>query len=135
MMQIDRGGSCDGVLHLVPPERETEILGQLWRREMTVRPPGNCPNWIEVEADGRILKAVAFTANPDSPNYIGGLTVEEVASHLAIACGHWGSGAEYLLQTITALESHGVHDPHLWELQERVAELIEAGHPHAFAAT
>jgi cation transport protein ChaC len=102
---------------------------------MTVRPPGNSPNWIDVEADGRSWRAIAFTANPESPNYAGDLPLEEIAASLAVACGHWGSGAEYLLQTVTALEAHGVHDPHLWELQERVADLIEAGHPHIFSAT
>jgi glutathione-specific gamma-glutamylcyclotransferase len=93
---------------------------------MTVRPPGNLPRWIEVEAEGRIRRAIAFTANPVSPNYAGRLPPAEVAACLAEACGHWGSGAEYLLQTITALEREGIHDPHLWELQGRVAELIEA---------
>ncbi len=131
MMQIDRGDTCEGVLHMVPPEREREreVLGDLWRREMTVYPPGNLPRWIDVEAEGRVRKAIAFTANPDSPNYAGRLSPEEVAACLAQACGHWGTGADYLLQTVTALEAAGIHDPHLWELQERVAELIEARFP------
>jgi glutathione-specific gamma-glutamylcyclotransferase len=126
MMQIDRGCTCEGVLHIVPREAEWEVLSDLWRREMTVRPPGNLPRWIEVEAQGEIWRVIAFTANPASPNYAGRLSPEEVAACLAEACGHWGSGAEYLLQTITALEREGIHDPHLWDLQERVAELIEA---------
>ena len=101
-------------------------------REMTVRPPGNCPTWIEVEVEGRVCRAIAFTANPESQNYAGILSPEEVAACLAEACGHWGTGAEYLLQTITALEREGIHDPPLWELQERVAELIEARFPEAY---
>ena len=100
-----------------PNERAT-VLADLWRREMTVRPPGNLPRWIDVEVDGTDLsKAIAFTANPDSPNYAGGLSIEEVAACLAEACGHWGSGAEYLLQTIAALEREGIHDPYLWTLR------------------
>lgn len=126
MMQIDQGGTCEGVLHVVPPTREWEVLSDLWRREMTVYPPGNLPRWIEAQADGRLWRAIAFTANPESPNYAGRLLLDEVAACLAEACGHWGSGAEYLLQTITALEREGIHDPQLWELQERVAEQIEA---------
>jgi cation transport protein ChaC len=125
MMQIDRGGACDGVLHVVPPDREWDILRDLWRREMTVRPPGNLPRWIDVQADDGHWRAIAFTANPDSPNYVGGLPLEEVAACLAEACGHWGSGAEYLLQTVVTLERQGIHDPLLWALQDRVAELIE----------
>ena len=134
MMQIDHGGTCDGVLQLVPEECEWEILSDVWRREMTVRPPSYIPRWIEVEVPGKpgLLKALAFTANPESPNYAGGLLLEEVAACLAQACGHWGTGADYLLQTVASLEGAGFHDHHLWELQERVARLIEARHPETF---
>jgi cation transport protein ChaC len=129
MMQIDRGGTCEGVLHIVPPDRESEILNVLWRREMTVRPPGNLPRWIDVEAEGRRSRVIAFTANPESPNYAGRLSTVEVAACLSEACGHWGSGADYLLQTVVALEREGIHDPHLWTLQEQVAALIELRNP------
>ena len=33
--------------------------------------------------------------------------------------------AEYLLNTVTELELAGVHDLHLWRLQEMVAERLE----------
>jgi glutathione-specific gamma-glutamylcyclotransferase len=135
MMQIDRGGTCDGVLQIVPSDREWQVLGDLWRREMTVRPPGNYPRWIDVEVDGQIRKAIAFTANPESPNYAGGLTIDEVASCLSEACGHWGTGAEYLLQTIAALEREGFHESYLWDLQERVAELIDERFPQSCGRT
>lgn len=131
MMQIDRGGTCEGILQIVPPEREWDILSDVWRREMSVRPPGNRPLWIDVEAAGKVHRAIAFTANPDSPNYVGGLGTDEVAACLTDACGHWGSGAEYLLQTVLALEAAGIHDPYLWDLQDRVAALIESRYPDA----
>ncbi len=125
MMQIDRGGSCEGVVQLISSEAEWAVLSDLWRREMTVRPPSNYPRWIDVSADGAVRKVIAFTANPDSPNYAGRLELEEVAVCLSQACGHWGSGADYLLQTTRALESVGIHDAYLWTLQDRVASLIE----------
>jgi len=129
MMQIDRGGTCDGVLQIIPPESEWEVLAALWRREMTARPSSNSPRWIDVEAEGEVRRAIAFAANPESRNYVGGLTLDEVAACLSEACGHWGSGAEYLLQTVVALEGEGIHDPYLWTLQERVATLIESRFP------
>jgi cation transport protein ChaC len=137
MMQIDRGGTCEGVLQMVPEGREWEILSDLWRREMTVRPPSYIPRWIGVQVQGEagLRQALAFTANPESPNYAGPLPPEEVAACLSEACGHWGTGAEYLLQTVASLEREGVHDPHLWDLQERVAELIESRHPAADGGT
>lgn len=92
--------------------------------------PSYIPRWIEVQVQGEegTRKALAFTANPESPSYTGQLPPEEVTACLAEACGHWGTGAEYLLQTVTSLEREGFQDPYLWDLQERVAELIEARH-------
>lgn len=125
MMQIDRGGSCEGVLHQIREGSEWKDLSTLWRREMTVKPPGNFPRWIDVEVDARHFKAIAFTANPDSPNYIGGLSADHIAETLSKACGHWGTGADYLRQTVIALEKEGIHDPYLWNLQAKVADWIE----------
>jgi cation transport protein ChaC len=51
----------------------------------------------------------------------------DVAHALARACGHWGSGAEYLYNTVSHLEEQGIHDAHLWDLQDLVAKEIERG--------
>ncbi|TIR43971.1 MAG: gamma-glutamylcyclotransferase, partial [Mesorhizobium sp.] len=40
------------------------------------------------------------------------------------SCGHWGSGADYLYNTVKNLEQRGIHDRHLWRLQKLVAERI-----------
>jgi cation transport protein ChaC len=136
MMQIDAGGRCEGIVQIIPARREWEILSATWRREMTVRPPSYIPRWIDVHLDGERSprKVIAFTANEQSPNYAGALSPEEVAQCLSEACGHWGTGAEYLLETVTSLEAEGFHDPYLWDLQDRVARLIEGRHPGAFDA-
>lgn len=131
MMQIDRGGTCEGVIQQIAAGSELETLHGLWRREMTIKPPANFPRWIAVEAEGRRWQAIAFTANPESPNYAGGLSLNVIADRLATCCGHWGSGAEYLHQTIACLQREGIHDPYLWDLQERVALLIEQRFPEA----
>jgi cation transport protein ChaC len=126
MMQIDRGGQCEGLVQQVAASREWEDLSVLWRREMTNKPPSNFPRWIDVVVGGKTAKVIAFTANPESPNYVGGLTAYEIAQTLSRACGHWGSCADYLHQTLLSLDAAGIHDGYLWDLQERVAELIEA---------
>lgn len=126
MMQIDRGGQCEGLVQQVAATSEWEDLSVLWRREMTNKPPSNFPRWIDVAVEGKPARAIAFTANPESPNYIGGLKPDEIALTLSRACGHWGSCADYLHQTVLSLETHRIHDSHLWDLQERVAALIEA---------
>ena len=103
MMQLHPGdGVAEGVLHQLDRASELTDLRTLWRREMTVKPPGNIPRWIETVVEGNVVPAIAFTANPESRNYIGGLSIDETAAMIATACGHWGSCAEYLLQTVTA---------------------------------
>lgn len=129
MMQIHHGGTCEGVVQEIDDAGEMETLRTLWRREMTVKPSSNYPRWIEVETEGRSRRALAFTANPESPIYAGDLAPDAIAERLASACGHWGSGAEYLFQTISCLEREGIHDPYLWDLQERVAAVIERRFP------
>jgi glutathione-specific gamma-glutamylcyclotransferase len=62
--------------------------------------------------------------NRESRVYLGRPAPEHVADTLALACGRWGSGAEYLRNTVAHPEEHGIHDRGLWKLQELVAERI-----------
>ncbi|MFC4171309.1 gamma-glutamylcyclotransferase [Microvirga sp. GCM10011540] len=128
MMSLDRGGQCQGVLFKLVPQNLEAQLGKLVRREMTVKPPNNLPRWISVQTEHCPLRALAFVMNRQSRFYVGRLSAEEVAVVLARACGHWGSGAEYLCNTVTHLKEHGIHDRGLWKLQELVAERIERIH-------
>lgn len=124
MMALDRGGECQGVLFELPDRDLEGQLHRLFRREFTIKPNTNMPCWLDVETDAGTVPALVFVMNRDSPQYAGDLTPEDVADVLARACGHLGTGAEYLLNTITQLEARGMHDPGLWLLQELVAERI-----------
>ncbi|HWA42861.1 MAG TPA: gamma-glutamylcyclotransferase [Hypericibacter adhaerens] len=122
MMGLDRGGSCRGVVQRLP--HGAGSVERLLRREISVKPPANVPRWVPVESEGKRLSALAFTVDHKSINYAGDHTLEETAAILARACGHWGSCAEYLMQTVAHLEDLGIHDRYLWKLQARVAALI-----------
>jgi cation transport protein ChaC len=125
MMALDRGGQCKGVAYRLPSSSIKSSLGLLFRREMTVRPSANAARWISVRTETGPLTAIAFVIDRQSDRYISGLSPEEVADTLALAAGHWGSGAEYLHNTVKHLEELGLQDSHLWHLQELVAERIE----------
>ena len=130
MMALDRGGSCRGVLYELPGENPLAQMERLLRREMTNKPPTNMPRWLTVSHGDEKFRAIAFTASRSSLNYRGALPPGEVAKVLAHAAGHWGTGAEYLFNTVSHLEEFGIHDRNLWQLQELVAEEIErAGRP------
>lgn len=125
MMALDRGGQCRGVLYELPCENLEQQLDRLFRREFTVKPINSMPRWLTVETLSGPIKALGFVMNRASPYYTGRLPAEEVAQVLAGACGHWGTGAEYLLNTVTHLEARGIHDSGLWRLQHLVAQRIE----------
>jgi cation transport protein ChaC len=124
MMSLDRGGQCQGVLFRLAPQNLEAQFGRLVRREITVKPPNNLPRWINVQTEHGPLPALAFAINRQSRFYVGRLSAEDVADVLARACGHWGSGAKYLCNTVTHLEEHCIHDRGLWKLQELVAGKI-----------
>jgi cation transport protein ChaC len=128
MLALDRGGSCRGMAQRNPGKHVEERLGRLLRRETSVKPVSNMPQWVTVEADGEKQRALLFVINRRAPTYCGPHTLEETAGILAKACGHWGSGAEYLMQTVAHLEDLGIHDRYLWQwqLQELVAQRITA---------
>jgi cation transport protein ChaC len=126
MMALDRGGQCQGVLYRLPNEDLRAQLGKLFRREFTVKPQNSIPRWISVETDQGTFRALAFVMNRDAPTYLGRIPPEDVADVLAKACGHWGSGADYLHNTVAHLEEKGIHDRNLWHLQRLVAERIKA---------
>jgi cation transport protein ChaC len=124
MMALDRGGQCKGMVLRIARQHLSDSVGKLVRREMSVKPPSNIPRWIGVDtAEGRI-RALAFVSNPRGRAYAGRLTIEEIADALSKACGHWGSGAEYLHNTIVNLHERGIRDSYLWRLQELVADRI-----------
>jgi cation transport protein ChaC len=77
-----------------------------------------------VQTDDGVEPALVFVMNRQSPQYAGDLKPEEIADVLSRSCGHLGTGAEYLLNTVTQLEARGMHDPGLWQLQELVAARI-----------
>ena len=126
MMALDRGGSCHGVIQRVAGAHARKKIDLLLRREMTVKPPTNRPRWVTVESGGARIAAIAIAAHKDGFAYAGRHTLEETAGVLARACGSWGSGAEYLLNTVEHLEALGIHDRYLWRLQAMVAEKILA---------
>lgn len=125
MMALDRGGQCQGILYRLPGLSLQAQMGKLFRREFTAKPANSMPRWIKVTTDEGPVTAITFVMNRKSPAYVGRLPPEDVADVLARACGHWGSGAEYLHNTVMHLEEHGIHDSNLWRLQRLVAANID----------
>jgi cation transport protein ChaC len=126
MLALDRGGACKGVAYRLPPDAIEANLKKLFEREMGWKPSPFPPRWVDVDTGDRRIRALTFCIDRHSGRYVTGLSEPELAAVLARAVGARGSMAEYLLNTITHLEQLGIHDPHLWRLQDMVAAHIEA---------
>jgi glutathione-specific gamma-glutamylcyclotransferase len=129
MMCLDRGGNCEGVVLRLADEDVAGQIEKLLRREVSRQGGLEAVRWIDVETEAETFKALAFYA---APAFLEGYQEDrlptDVAIGLASACGHWGSGADYLYNTVSHLEQLGIHDTGLWELQELVAKQIMADH-------
>ena len=120
VLALQPGGACRGVAYRLPAPVAIDELHLLWRREMVVG--GYHPKWVKLSTDGgKPLVALAFAVKRDHPQYAGKLTIDEQARVIGSACGHLGSSQDYLERTRIALVSHGIVDPYLEKLAERVA--------------
>lgn len=128
MLALDRGGACKGVAYRIPPDQAEENLVRLLERETGWLPSPFPPRWVRVENGDRAIKALTFCVDRNSGRYVTGLDEAQIAAVLAKAVGIRGSMAEYLHSTVNHLEQLGIHDPHLWRLQDMVAQQIEAAY-------
>jgi cation transport protein ChaC len=127
MMCLDPGGQCEGVVLRLAEEGIASQLDKLLRREISRRAGLQAVRWIDVATADGPVRTLAFYAGPkELDSYVENRPLTDVAYGLARACGHWGSGAEYLYNTVSHLEQLGIHDEGLWALQELVAAEIEA---------
>jgi cation transport protein ChaC len=125
MMGLTRGGSCEGLVLRLPDVERHAGLVKLLRREIDDAEDLCGVRWINVETPEETIPALAFWADPrESPIFVEP-DIFETARILARACGHIGSGAEYLQKTVARLEELAIHDPYLWRLQQLVAAEIK----------
>jgi len=115
---LDRGGSCAGVVYRGPAIAVRSQFSQLWQREMMTN--SYAPRHLECRLDdGSLVSAVAFIVRRDAPNYAGRLNERQILDVFESgSCGRYGTSLDYLVNTICALRSHGIVDPHF----ERLAQ-------------
>ena len=119
VLGLDAGGSCQGVVYRLHDEKLMVELGLLWRREMVMGT--YMPRWIKADTGSRVVRAIAFIVNRKKPGYTGRLDDRQIVSIALKACGHYGTCADYLVQTATSLEGAGIADPRLSRLAKLVA--------------
>ncbi len=120
MLSLVEGGSCEGVvLRMSPTVVETELLA------MIESEPPFPPVWLDVETSQGAVRCIGFVCPEMAFEFLGNPTAEEKIESLAKGVGMYGSMPDYVFNTVKCLEEAGIHDPYLWEMQEKVAEYLE----------
>lgn len=133
MMVIERGGTCRGVAYRVADHERRARLRDLIIREAPYREYLQSIRWIEVQTETGPIRALTFWAAPKGRHIVQDMPLEHMARRIARACGHFGSNAAYLYQTVAKLDAFGIRDRNLWRLQELVAAEIRLLHPRQLA--
>jgi cation transport protein ChaC len=124
MLALDRGGSCRGIAYRLPDDDRQGRMEKLIRREGHYREGLDTFRWLQARGGGERFRALTFYAMPRKHEWTERLPLEEQVFRLARAAGRMGSCAAYLRNTVEHLESLGIHDRYLWDMQRRVAEEI-----------
>jgi len=126
MMGLQPGGRCRGLaLRIADGDRRSQLV-DLLRREIDTHDCLDYVRWVQCRADGERMTALTFWVSPKGEFLSHEQSPEAVAAVLARACGHIGSGADYLHRTVQHLDSLGIRDRNLWTLQRLVAEALLA---------
>lgn len=133
MMALERGGRCDGVIYRLPDDDRAAQIERMLRREVSAYENIDAVRWLPVKSESGPCRALGFWVGATGERIVSKQPLEQVAGILARACGHFGSCAEYLYNTVSHLEDFGIHDRNLWRLQHLVAEEIRSIHQEALA--
>lgn len=120
MLALDKGGFCFGTADRILASDLENELRLIWRREMCCG--AYTPHWVDLidRSNATFGKAIAFTVDQSSSQYVGDATIEVVAKSLAIARGSLGTAADYLFRTVQSLRKYGIPDTNLEFLARRV---------------
>lgn len=121
MMALQRGGKCKGVAIRLKNEDRVEGLRKMLVREVDNRESLDFVRWIPCMIERHRVTALSFWVAPRGGYVAPKQSLEGVSEILTLACGHLGSGAEYLFNTVVHLDQLGIRDRNLWRLQELVA--------------
>ncbi len=119
------GESCDGLVFQVDPTTASRIVAKLDHREsggyeqhrVTVQV-------VEQGFEGKVLEDVLlYVASPNNPNFLGSAPTQEMAIQILHSKGPSGANVEYLFELANALQTLGIQDSHIVELEQEVKRL------------
>lgn len=128
VLGLDKGGVCNGVAFRIDIKKRTQIIEYLHERELIGY--AYTPALVSIEVQGKSVDAYTFVADSSHPQYAGKLDINHAANIIMQAEGISGLNRDYLLNTVTKLDTEGFADPDLKALLHHVRYLtgeIEIG--------
>ena len=110
------------MLFRIDPGHRDAGLWAVWQREMATGIYR--AQWHPVQTGSGPVRAICFVADRSHPQYAGAFSTDEAAHIIAQASGNFGSCADYLKDTVTALAELGHGDPELDALLKLVTERL-----------
>ena len=120
MLGLRRGGTCEGLAYRLPDDDRHAQLTKLLLREVDSLEDVSAIRTIEVQTETGMVHALTFWADPRENPFFVDYDISTEAKILACACGHIGSGAAYLYNTVTRLQELGIADQYLKRVTNRV---------------
>ena len=120
-LEADTKASCEAVVQRVHKDAQSEALTALWDREMLTGIYRPC--LFPVATPAGDVTALGFVTNPEHEQYAGQRTLQWQAERVSTAVGELGSCLEYVQQTVSALDKHGIHDEQLHSVLDRASRL------------
>jgi cation transport protein ChaC len=123
VLGLDRGGACRGIAYRVAAKDRAATLSYLRDRELmagiyvyleTLRTV-----WLVGQPE-RSVQALCYIVDRSHPQYAGRLTLDQQLHCVRQGHGKSGADRDYVLQTVAALEAHGIRDHELHLLAERL---------------
>jgi cation transport protein ChaC len=124
VLGLDRGGACRGIAFRVAARLREETVAYLREREQVTAVYREVVRsvWIE-SGERRRVSALAYVVDRGHEQYAGRLSLDEQARLVRQGHGRSGANRDYVISTVSELESQGYRDGDL----HRLAELLRAG--------
>ncbi len=119
VLGLDRGGSCHGVAFRVRPENQDVVTAYLRERELVTQVYIETLRTIRLDT-GHHVRAMTYVVDRAHLQYSGGLTANEALVQVQGARGQSGPNEEYVLNTVSHLNTLGIRDAHLEAIGHRI---------------
>ncbi|KHA80206.1 gamma-glutamyl cyclotransferase [Janthinobacterium lividum] len=110
------GAVCDGMAYLITPE----VFAHLDHREKN----GYLRLTTDITFDdGSKVEGLVYIANEENAAFLGAAPELDIARQIARSNGPSGPNSEYLLHLASALRELGKSDPHVFAIEQHLAQM------------